>query len=447
MNDTIPDGEVQAASYPRRLLYRWFVEYNPLYLVSALLVLGGVTLLSRGYAEQSTMSPEVGPVAVIAEVYAAALIAGSALLTRIGLRRPAAMLALLTVLYQCDLTLFTERSVYLGLTGDLAVGGWLLSFVAKLYALAWAMRLRLSWSAVGVAAFGALGLAVLPRLLCDASAARVDSLAALWVFALFAAGLFTSREVTSKVTLDAWGHTVLARAQKATWLLWAGLVSFHVGFWYFEHHASPLALVPAALLLATRWMRREASVGCSVTGTLLLVGWVMPDRMSTAAVMAAVVLCLRALRRPTKLVDRVDEPRSTAPYRVPGGEESPRPVAARLSFARAPRDSMLRLLGGSVSCLYLAAWTADWSGGPLPEHVLALDVLFTVFAALLLMRARVWSALAPVAATYLHLAVQTHLIAAPSSTRQWGVTAVSLGFGLLLASLAVAWLHRKALRS
>jgi hypothetical protein len=31
----------------RRLMHRWFVEYNPLYLVSAMLVLGGIWLLSR----------------------------------------------------------------------------------------------------------------------------------------------------------------------------------------------------------------------------------------------------------------------------------------------------------------------------------------------------------------------------------------------------------------
>ena len=44
-------------------------------------------------------------VAAIAEVYAVALIGGAALLMRIGQRRPAVMLALLTALYQCSLTL------------------------------------------------------------------------------------------------------------------------------------------------------------------------------------------------------------------------------------------------------------------------------------------------------------------------------------------------------
>jgi len=35
----------------RALLHRWLVEYNPLYLLSAALVLGGLTLISQSAAE------------------------------------------------------------------------------------------------------------------------------------------------------------------------------------------------------------------------------------------------------------------------------------------------------------------------------------------------------------------------------------------------------------
>src|SRR5687768_1606643 len=83
------------------LLHRWFVQYNPLYLVSAALVLGGAIILSRAMVQNGGVLGQLSITAVL-DVYAWALIGSAALLTRIGLRRPAVMLALLTMLYQCD---------------------------------------------------------------------------------------------------------------------------------------------------------------------------------------------------------------------------------------------------------------------------------------------------------------------------------------------------------
>ena len=145
----------------RKLLYRWFVEYNPLYLVSAMLVLGGTILTSRGLATEGSLYGPLG-VAGIAEVYALALIGGAALLTRIGQRRPAVMLALLTALYQCDLTLHTETCVQLGLAGTCAAAVWLALFALKLFALGWAMKVRVSLGAFGTAMLGASTLVIGP---------------------------------------------------------------------------------------------------------------------------------------------------------------------------------------------------------------------------------------------------------------------------------------------
>src|SRR5262249_32256346 len=83
----------------QRLLHRWFVQYNPLYLVSATLCLAGLRMISRGLAEKGTAFADLS-VATITEIYAAALIGGAALLTRIGQRRPGVMLALIAALYQ-----------------------------------------------------------------------------------------------------------------------------------------------------------------------------------------------------------------------------------------------------------------------------------------------------------------------------------------------------------
>src|SRR5215471_429980 len=109
----------------RRLLHRWFVEYNPLYIVSAALVLRGVNLLSHA------VNLQLGVPAIV-ELYAWTLIGGAAFLYRVGLRRPAVMLSLLAVVYQGDLTLHTETCAYLGWTGVIASGVWLASFALKL---------------------------------------------------------------------------------------------------------------------------------------------------------------------------------------------------------------------------------------------------------------------------------------------------------------------------
>lgn len=115
------------ADFWRRLLYRWFVEYNPLYLLSAALVLGGCFLLSRGLASDESPFVSLG-ITLVSEVYAFGLLGGAALLTRIGPRRPAVMLALLFALYQWDLTLHTETCAYLGATGRWAAAVWLAVF-------------------------------------------------------------------------------------------------------------------------------------------------------------------------------------------------------------------------------------------------------------------------------------------------------------------------------
>src|SRR5687767_4219871 len=119
--DCAPSPTTSSSLHP--LLHRWFVQYNPIYLVSAALVLAGMILTSRGLAHEGSLYGFLG-VAAIAEVYAFALIGGAALLVRIGQPRPAVMLAILTVLYQSDLTLHTETCANLGSIGGVAGIGW-----------------------------------------------------------------------------------------------------------------------------------------------------------------------------------------------------------------------------------------------------------------------------------------------------------------------------------
>jgi hypothetical protein len=423
----------------RRLMHRWFVEYNPLYLLSAALVLGGVNLISRGLAREGASSLELW-LAVITELYAWALVFGAALLTRLGFHRPAVMLALLTVLYQCDLTLHTETCAYVDKVGIFASTMWLASFVGKLYVLAWAVRLRLSRAALGVPIFGALGVATLPFYLSQHDAASMTVVVAFWLFALFASALWSSRLVSSLVELTNWGHTVLQRALTATWFLWGALVLGHVLFWSSEYDLQLTILWPVGLLLTTRRLRSELATWCMVCGTLLITRVSMPSFFWAIAMMSAVTLCLRAVRRPC--VEWLNAATPAAdPYRTAASHVPPA-MTWQLRFVRSAADARLRLFSGAIMCVYLSLWTLSWSGGSWPNHILLLDVLLTATVAVLVWKLCARAILVPLALSYVHLGVQLQLITAPSSTLHWGLLCVSVGFGLLMVSLLTSWLLR-----
>lgn len=438
-NDETADA---AASFWRRLLHRWFVEYNPLYLVSAMLVLGGTILSSRGLADNGSVYGGIG-VAAIAEVYSVALIAGAALLMRIGQRRSAVMLALLTALYQCDLTLHTETCPNLGWVGVLAAGGWFALSVGKLLALAKAMKLRLSRAAVATATLGALGLAILPYCLQNMDTRGGSALVAVWLFALSA--IYRSDAVASEVDLDRWGQTVLHRAVRATWLLWALLLSLHVLFWSSQYKIDLAAVAPIVPVVLTRWIRTEARVWCVVVTTLVFVGLKLPGSFSMSALVVAAALCLRASTA-ARSAELAALGRSRAsmgpPYRAFGASDPGPPPALEPLVVPDDRAAMLRLLIGAGFAVYLSAWTIGWSGGPWPAHVVMLDLLLTAAVVLGAWRMRARTAVVPLVATWIHFVVQARLIPPPRSALEWGGAAIGLGFALLIASLSTSYAVR-----
>ncbi len=453
-NDSAPDPERRDDSYWRRLLYRWFVEYNPLYVLSASLVLGGMILLSRGLAQTDSLRGELG-VAAIAEIYALALIGGAALLTRIGQRRPAVMLALLAVLYQWDLMLHTETCTYLGAVGVFAAGTWMALFIAKLHALAWAMKIRLSRSASATATFGALGLALLPFVVPTLGPRGGSALVALWASGLVL--LHRVREgksLTSLVPLDAWGQTVLRRVVRAMSILSALLIVLHVLFWSTEHLIDLRTFLCIAPLLATRWIRSEARVWGVTVAMLVFVGLTLPTAFASTALVAAIALAARAVlaaRSPEAAAERRQEAPG-GPYRIVGGD----PALASLpveevvdadTVVPGGRAAMLRLATGATFALYLSIWTSGWSQGPWPAHVLPLDVVLALLVSIVgVWRLRARLPLAPLAAAGVHLVVQARLVPAPRSLLEWGGALVGIGFVLLIASLATSYWLRSTSR-
>lgn len=431
--EPLPDAPREAPF--ARLLHRWFVQYNPLYLASATLVLIGLTLLSRALTREFSVAGQLLP-GLASELYAFSLIGGAALLVRLGLPRPATLVALLAVLYQGDLALGTETHALLGGAGRLASALWLVAFLVKLRALAGALRLRPSRSAYAVPAVGALGLATVPHLSRLLAPQTLGAVVGLWLFAVLGAALWTKRAVDFRRASDAadpWYETVRRRALRATWLAWALLAFAHAACWARQYNLSPTLLAPALLLLATRWARSERAVVACVTLTLGFVGLAAPADLAATALMGAVVLVLGALLRPT-----AEEPAAAAgrgDYRggvVEVAVEAP-------PFERAPAEERRRMLAWAGYSLYLAIWQTAGA----PDHALALELALGAAMATAAWRARSVAIPVPLLATWTHWAIGARLLRAPQSTVQWAITTLSLGFALLGVAIATSWRLRE----
>ncbi len=358
-----------ASGYWTALFYCWFVESNPLYLVSATLVLAGCSLWSRGLVASDGLAGPLG-IASVAELYALSLVAGAALLVRVRLPRPAVMLAFLSLLYQWDMTLHTETCAYLGAAGAWATVAWLALFTGKLRALSWALRLRVAPRVVAALLVAGGGLALGPRVLPGLGARYAGALLAGWLFTL--GSLCGRGGIESLENLDGWGRTVQRRAVRAAWLLSGVLVGAHVLIWYRDHDISLWPSLLAAPLLVLRRGQSESRVWATAVGSLVFAALAAPGAFFITSLLAAAALTLRALG--TALASSAESARAAEPYRTGGADTAPRASADDAAPASTAAERA-RLLTGALTGVYLAAWTVGWSSGPWPAHALAVDAV------------------------------------------------------------------------
>jgi hypothetical protein len=419
------------------LMHEWFVEYNPIYLFSAALVLAGLTLVSRDLAASHVL--EGFGVAAIAELYAFALIGGAAFLHRLGARRVAVMVGLLAALYQCDLTMHVETCAFLGGVGKLAAIAWVALFALKLRLLAAALSLRPSFSALAVPILGAAAIAYLPQAIRGLAPDARASLVGLVVFAVAALALWTPRTIESAFGFDYRGR----RAIRGVWLMWAGGALLHVGYWALQLGVPISGLLPAFALLLVRFTSRERSVWNLVGATLLAVAVFEPAALWRAALMATVVLALRALRSPV----HVDAPLETSvapPYRGVDVEHPTTEPETVLAFTFADAAAMQRLLLGAATSLHLAVWTASTPATFWLAHLPLLDLALVVACANALWARRSWTPFAPVLAIGTHLAMQREWLTAPDDAAELGIWSITLGFVALGLALFVSWRAQRA---
>ncbi len=438
---TVDDRPAEAAvcappaappSHP--VLHRWFVQYNPAYFASALCLLAGIFLVSNGLGGPERRSGELWLFGVV-QLYEVMLIAGAGFLYRLlGQRRPAVILALVEMVYLLDPTFQTEVAAYLDDAGRWISAAWLAGFAIKLYALAWALRLRVPTRVIALAVAGAGCVAVMPQL---GYARLLDrhGMVLLLAWAGFALGMamwWLRPDIESRDSLDEWGELVLRRASRATAALWIALACAHGGFWVVANDLHSMALLLAVpVLLVTLWARHEGDVWFGAAVAVGIAIGFEPAAVSSVAAMTALVLLVRSRRGFERATPASAEPASTTahPYRTaaPAGAPPPVPVAVACP----------RLGVGALACAYFAVWTLGWHHGGLPPHMLGLDLLASAGFLWLLGVARLPVAAVPLLALHGHRAVEAGWI--PRTAGQWGAVLVVSAFALLLAGLAVSW--------
>jgi hypothetical protein len=449
MNEEVVTQAVEEAvggdeSTGGRLLFRWFVQYNPMYFASALLVLVGIFLVSKGINQVDDRPSEM-VLAAITQLYELLLIGGAALLYRVaGQRRPAVILALLEVLYICDITLQTEVSAFPGVTGLVPSTIWLAMFALKLRALAWALNLRLSRSAFALPLLGALGVAVVPHLLQHRvlSEGAATTLLAWYAFGLVAAAYALEPSIESRDELDDWGTTVLGRATKATWMVWASFMLVHLLCWSHAHELSIAPfLITGGLLVTTLRARSEPWLWAGTATALVAAGWIEPASLSATALMATVVLGIKGWRGMGLPASRhSDASMANHPYRTSALDPE---ELEQLPDGSTPL-TMRRPYVGAMVCLYLSIWTLGWQGSAfqLPDHLLWLDLLAMTMLGAVVWRWRMTSALISALAIAAHFGVERQVVTEPRGALQWGMLLLAAGFALLLGGLALNWKHR-----
>lgn len=383
------------------LLVRWFVQYNPMFTASALCVLGGVLLLSQSVGNVGDAA--VVGLAVVVEFYQWLVIAVAALLYRRLLeRRPAVFLGIIALVFLIDPTLQISALAASDVAAFAAVPVVVL-FAAKLHALAWAFRLRLSFTARWLPVCGAVLIAFAQNArMLELDADVVPVVLAFVVFALSVWVNLAATTIESRSALSEEGLIVLPRVVRAA--KWIAIGGALLQAWNATFALGPVALAPlgAALLF-----------GRAARATSEMELW--------ALTCGGVVVCGFA-GFPLELV--VGLPLAAAALLIAQRSHPPRVVTVAI-------------------VLLLGSLTAD--GGAASANFTATVVVAGVAAfalALLLYVRRAWSAV-PVLVAGAVVAADVIGLRPPAGSGQWGSLLVVTGFALLPLGLMV---HRRLSR-
>ena len=394
VNQTSPD-----AGYFQNLFYEWFVRYNPLYFVSAACFIFGVFLVSKGLIDIDWMDGQVALTGVI-EFYQIMLLVGGFILCRlISQKRPAAILAVMNIVFLFDCTYQTEHLSFAGTVGAFSTAIWVVLFAVKLIALTAIFRLKLPIIGFVVPILAAVGIAWAPYLFYhNMEHAELIHLVMTWYGVVLAAVVLYFRPaVMWRDKLDTNSQTMILRISKAAWLIWAGFFLFHLISWirFFEVAVNLANIAPIFILLAFVSKKEEVTwAGCILSVTL---SSAYPPFFWLTALLAGLVLCLNAWKH-----------------------------------------RQHRLYIGAILCFHFALATLYWKSGSFPEPEPWLPVLTGIGLIFIGWIFRLISAFCLVVLGFLVFWNPR----GPRDIMEWGSLFIAIGFASLIAGIIVNWKFR-----
>lgn len=380
------------------LLHYWFVQYNPLYFFSALSVLTGVYLVTVGLNDLGWHNERLILSAVI-QAYELLLVAGTALLfRRAGQQRAAVILALMEVVFLFDCTFELEVISTVERGGWLMLAAWVALAALKLQLLVKALKLKPDKEALIIPVLGIAGLICSAKLL---TITYIDKqtvhLLATWLLAILVAiYLWRRPAIACTQELDDWGQTVLRRALKSSWIVWAGFYLLHLLSWAALYDLPiTLAHLTPFLLLTPLISTKEQTVWI---GLLLALG--------------SSVLHPHQLGFTASLV-------STA-FIVAGWQ-----------------TGRYRLWNGAVLSFYVACWMVTAQPWYIPPPPLLLSVVTAITLFIIAWRVKVYSAWA---LGLVMLVLPAERYGKTLGVLGWGIVLLTAGFISLIVGIGVNWL-------
>ncbi|MEE8286563.1 MAG: hypothetical protein V3R72_07685, partial [Gammaproteobacteria bacterium] len=403
------------------LIHYWFVQYNPLYVFSALCVLGGVYLLALeldgNTVAVTNRGWSLGQVFLFAviQLYELLLIAAAGFLVhKVGLIRPAIILMMLEGVFLFDCTFRLETISHLGFIGTALSVVWVVLVPVKAWLFGRALRIDIPRAVIWLLAGGAAGLALMLQALAmpDVNRAIIILIATWWGAALVALAVIVKPRISRSGTPGVASDDVSKRIAKSLLMLLGGIYFYHV-------------------LNYVAWVGVEE-------------GLVFGPMIGTAFLMVAL---LRASEREIwmgaalSLVASLMYPSATFPMCV---------LATVVLLYRAWQTGNARFIVGAVLTGYVATSVFAWTGGQPPLPPMWSTVVAASLLGYLAWKLREPTAVLALAVGGLGIAIRydfNPLYLLPETRFGLGLLLVAAGFLALTVGVWVNWWFRSPTRA
>lgn len=409
----IPKREANERFDIKTALHHFFVEFNPLYLISAFCIFYGVFLVANNIDLIDQASNISGQVILffVLQAYEATIIAGIAFLVfKTKTIRPAVILCLLECALIFDCTFRLESLSQTGNMGIALFAAWVVLVLIKFWLIAKIMRLNMSWIHYACITATALSLAIIIELFSQTWINKSLLLqVSAWVGAFVLLALIVKRpNITSALAITKKDRETTEKCIQAGFTIVASFYFYHtLAFLFFAADPSVRApsLIPqlASITLLFTIIKSKPSDIIKYAALTILVGLTAPIGTSYICCILALIVLYHALKN------------QHANYAIL-----------------------------SVFLFYAAYWLAGWEilGSPIPPRpdtvslqtgllvlsLIAIGVIFKNAVALSLMG---------IALAYAAFNSIDSIL--PSSELGKGILIITSGFVLFLTGLAINW--------